>query len=167
MRSPECSPMRTIVSLPFRENSVCMARAASQARSACPSCARGAPKSAMIPSPIARATVPSKRITVEHIVAKAGFRSANDCSGSSPLMISVEPTMSANITVACFRSAFVPTSGEPQKLQKRAVGESLWPQCRHVTRRLVPQLVQKLLPGMFSVWHAWHSIDRLSHDDLP
>jgi hypothetical protein len=75
--------------------------------------------------------------------------------------------MSTNITVACFRSALSLTSGKPQELQKRAVGESLWPHWGHATNKPVPQLSQKLLPGRFSVWHAWHSIGLLSHDNSP
>jgi hypothetical protein len=143
-----------------------MARAASQARSACPSCARGAPKSAMIPSPSVRTTVPSKRVTAAHIVARVGCKRSNACSGSSPLMSSVDPTMSANITVACLRSPLALPNEAPQEPQKWAVGEFLCPHFRHATRSRTPQLSQKLLPAEFSVLHAWQRIHALSRSRL-
>ena len=85
---------------------------------------------------------PIKRPTVAHIAATVGFKRSNACSASRPAMSSVDPTMSANMTVAYLRSPSGVLSDAPQAPQKRATGEFLCRHCRQMTPRLTPQLSQ-------------------------
>ena len=58
----------------------------------------------MTPSPKMRTTVPSKCSIASHINFTAGWTKSIASSGSMPATDCVEPTISANKTVACLRS---------------------------------------------------------------
>ena len=120
-----------------------MARAASQASNAWPSWARGAPNSAITPSPRVCATVPSNRLMFSRMVASAGRSRSIASSGSSPATSSVEPTTSANRTVTCLISA----SGRDAWLDSRTPA------------RLAPQVPQNRLLSGLAVLQAEHIID--------
>src|ERR1043166_8876851 len=92
-----------------------------------------------MPSPRTRTTVPSKRLTAPHMTATAGCKRSIACSGSRPATSSVEPTTSANITVACFRSPSAIAKGAPQELQNRAFGGFSWRQREHAAIKRPPQ----------------------------
>ncbi len=78
--------------------------AARQARCAWSSWAIGAPKSAMMPSPVNLSTKPSKRSTPSARMAKKRCMICDHSSGSSCSASSMEPFTSAKSTVTCLRS---------------------------------------------------------------
>ena len=83
--SPVARPIRTSIgSLPMPRSSspVRIARAASEARTASSSCARGQPKTANSASPMNFSRVPSKRSTAEAMVPSATVTRARTTSGS-------------------------------------------------------------------------------------
>src|ERR1043166_1038199 len=104
-----------------------------------------------MPSPRTRTTVPSKRLTAPHMTATAGCKRSIACSGSRPATSSVEPTTSANITVACFRSPSAIAKGAPQELQNRAFGGFSWRQREHAAIKRPPQPPQNAWPAGLSV----------------
>jgi hypothetical protein len=69
----------------------------------------GAPKSAMIPSPVYWLTVPSKRWTPSVRIAKKRSMISCQVSGSRSSLSSMELVTSAKSTVTCLRS---PSSAE-------------------------------------------------------
>ena len=109
--SPECRPIRIEGADGSAATASCIASAALQASSACPSSARGAPNAAFNPSPRLRTTIPSKRRTACAIAARTGRRRLSASSASRLAMRCVEPTISANRMVACLRSP--PVLGPP------------------------------------------------------
>ena len=115
--SPEFSPMRAGTPKPTRVCCDCEKRSSSrasssaawQARTPWSSCATGAPKSAITPSPVNWLIVPSKRCTPSARIRNQVSRSWCQASSPSRFESSVEPAMSANSTVTCLRS---PSSAE-------------------------------------------------------
>jgi predicted ATPase len=75
-----------------------------QARTAWSSLASGAPKSAMMPSPITWLTVPSYRCTASIISSRTRSMTGPISSGSRSPTASIMPWMSAKSTVTCLRS---------------------------------------------------------------
>jgi hypothetical protein len=112
----------------------CIANAARTARSSSSSCATGTPNTAITASPMNFSTVPPNRSISSTIASKNGRRTPRRSSGSSRVAISVDPLMSAKITVTTLRSSGVtsvavadPSSvedprGVPQFPQKRNEG---------------------------------------------
>ena len=81
-----------------------MARAAATARTAWSSWAMGAPKSAMMPSPVNWLTVPSKRWIASSRCWKQPSITPCRSSGSRRAESSVKPAQSTKTTVTCLRS---------------------------------------------------------------
>ena len=110
--SPEFSPQRTANSTPSRRATSAASSATSRwssstarhARRAWSSCASGAPKTASRPSPVNWLTVPSNAWTAPAAIPRKRSRTKPQRSLSSERVSSIEPTMSAYITVTCLRS---------------------------------------------------------------
>ena len=99
--SPVLMPIEK-VRLPVRS---CMARAAAMARSASSSWADGTPNTAIRQSPMYLSTVPPWSATTVAMRRKAASTLPATASGSACSAMVVNPTTSANSTVASLRSS--------------------------------------------------------------
>src|SRR6478752_9563408 len=110
-----------------------MSKAANDARTAWSSSDNGAPKTAMIPSPVNWFTVPLYRCTMEDERSKKSDMSSRQRSGPTAAAMSIECTTSAKSTVTCLYSAAVAAglTGAPHLLQNRESGGSSVPHDPH------------------------------------
>ena len=155
-RSPPARSVTSRLSAPMR---ACIANAARTARSSSSSCATGTPNTAITASPMNFSTVPPNRSISSTIASKNGRSTPRRSSGSSRVASSVDPLMSAKITVTTLRSSGVTpaagagspplgdASGVPQFPQKRNEGAQVWPHEGHVRSRDDPQAPQNRRSG--------------------
>src|SRR5207248_5007536 len=114
-----------------RRTARCIDSAARTARSASSSCATGAPKTAMMPSPVSLSTCPPKVLTAPASAAITRSMTAPTRSGSRSSAQAVKSDRSPNSTVTTRRSvagsSAAAGSAAPQLWQNRAPGTATVP----------------------------------------
>ena len=129
MRKDSSTPSRSPTSAANRVISPWISNAARHARTAWSSNARGAPNTAMTPSPVKLPTVPPYRCTTTAARLTNSAMISRSRSAPTAAAMSIECTTSANSTVTCLYSAdrVACVSGAPHSLQNLELGGSSVP----------------------------------------
>ena len=164
MRKDSSTPSRSPTSAANRVISPWISNAARHARTAWSSNARGAPNTAMTPSPVKLPTVPPYRCTTTAARLTNSAMISRSRSAPTAAAMSIECTTSANNTVTCLYSAdrVAGARAVPHSLQNLAVGLDCAPHDPHNSPVAVSPPPPSPLGSMSVSFHRWSMMSVVS-----